>query len=168
MWILTFVSVLAVAVFLVGYWLKKRELPESLSACVYAFDSRNAQMVWTGFVWVSGVCGMIPLTAKMCDLGVVGFVVMAFLAFVGIMPLTDKKARPWHYTLALFAGVLSQVCVALVCAWWLLVWLVMAVLIGGCMCALNDAEKDVSICDGKGVLIAECLCALSVWGVSLV
>ena len=164
MWILTLISVLVTAIY-IGYVTKRTgELPTSISACVYEFSEKRSLMCWTGFMWVAGICGMIPLLAKLGDFGMVGFVTIIFIAFMGIMPLSNKETRPWHYWLAVLAGVLSQVCVALVCPYWLLIWTIWLPFLAGAMAAMNDSEEKPTLLNGKAVLFAEFSCAVSVWG----
>jgi hypothetical protein len=53
------------------------------------------------------------------------------------------------------AGVLSQVCVACLCPWWLLILALWLPLLAGAMAALNDAEEMPCLMNGHSVLVAE-------------
>lgn len=167
MWILTLISILATVIY-VGYVINRvGELPASISSCVYEFPESISQICWTGFIWIAGICGMVPLIARLGEFGIVGFVTLVFIVFVGIMPLSEKETRYWHYWLSVAAGVLSQVCVALACPYWLFVWTIWLPFMAGTMAALNDSEEELVLLNGKAALFAELSCAVSIWGCCL-
>lgn len=97
-------------------------IPDSISAMVYNL-SRKWRWLWT--VWMYAVA----LTLAPClidllpdDVQFIGFLTIAFLGFVGAMPLCETDMRMWHYMLAVAAGIFSQVCVAVINPYMLLSW----------------------------------------------
>lgn len=167
MWYLTLISII-VTVAYVGYVTYRRgELPDSISACVFDYSERSAMLCWTFFMWIAGFGGLVPLVVKLGDLGWIAFLALIGFGFLGVAPLVKGEKNTTHYLIGIATGFISQVAVVIYCPCWWLVWLVFVPLVAGAMGALNDAKEDVALCDGKGVLIAEGLCALSVWGASL-
>ena len=163
----TIVSILATVLYVGSVVWKTGEWPASISACVYAMKKQNSHLFWTLFIWVAGIYGMIPLMAKMGELSWIGLIGLIGFGFLGVIPLTDKDVRGWHYLIGITTGITSQVCVALASPWWLAVWLCYVPLFAGSMGAMNDSEEPPVICNGKGVLIIEVLCAIAVWGADL-
>lgn len=167
MWILTVISMVVAVAYVGSVVWKTGELPASVSACVYEFSERKALMCWTLTMWVSGICGLLPLAVKMGDLGWIGWLGMAGFGFLGVAPLIKGSRNTVHYIIGVATGVISQICVYLVSPWWIAVWLLYVPFVGGCMGAYNDSEEVPTVCNGKGVLLAEILCSISVWGAGL-
>ena len=99
------------------------------------------------------------------DLGFVGFLTMAMIAFVAVWPLFDKDHRKAHYVLGVLAGIMSQVCVAIVSPWWLVTWMLYVALI---LLSSYTQYKWLDYTYGKGVFIIEMTCYLTQTGASLV
>ena len=97
------------------------------------------------------------------DMRMLGFLTLVCLAMCGAMPLGDSRVnRRAHNVFGILSGILSQVCVAIVCPCWLSAWSLMAV-------AWIWTTKDCSrkALDGKGVFLAEAICLLTVAGAVL-
>lgn len=102
----------------------KRKLPESISAMVYVLPM-DGQWAWTVWLWIVSATACIPLIEVMEDSPwqFLAFLALGCLVFCGAMPLVRKDKNTAHYALSITAGVLSQVCVALTCPWWLMAWM---------------------------------------------
>lgn len=161
MWYLTLIS-LALAV--VGMIIMlKGGVPYSVSGLVYNLsDSKQ----WWWSVWLSAVAisVMVLLMGCLGDLGWVGWLTGICLMGAAVTPIIRKDTRTMHNICGVAAGLLSQVCVTCLCPWWLLVWLVWIPLIAGTMGALDDSEEMPQVLDGYGVLAAEVMCAVSLYG----
>lgn len=148
---------------------RTRKLPESISALVYALP-KKWQWVWIVWMLAVSFTTMIPVieVLSLKDAEVLGFVTLTSLVFVSVMPLTQEKKM--HCPLAVIAGIASQMCVVLICPWWLLLWIVMAGIIGvvaffkSAFALINDSEEVPVILDGKGVLLAEGICYVTMIG----
>lgn len=130
-----------------------RELPASISHMVFNL-SKGYQFVWTLFIW-SMAFGICPALLDALDGSIfqfVGFLTIAALAFVGAMPLVRHDPNTAHNILAIAAGIGSQLCVMLICSWWLLLWFVLVPLI---------ASSTMRIFEGKGIFILEVLCYIT-------
>lgn len=158
---LTIASIFLVISFLeVATW-RTRKLPESISAMVYLLPPQG-QWVWTLWLWAVAITAFAPMV-ELLDahgLGVVGFLSMAMLGFVGAMPLFVAEQRRAHNVLAVCAGVVSQFGPALLCVEWLWLWWIIPVLwlLTELWPWLGDRLG------GRVVLVAECICALTVYG----
>lgn len=141
------------------------ETPESISAFVYSLRG-GRRWVWSAWLVAVSVLLMPQLLELLPDgTEFFGFLTVVCLMGAAITPMVRKETRRLHTTLAVIAGVLSQVCVLIICPWWLLVWLVMAILIAGAFAGFNDADGEVTpLFEGTGVLISETLCTISVYG----
>lgn len=151
---------LAVALPAVAIW-KTKEVPHSISSLVDLFDGDKRWLwsVWlclVTFTLAPSLIESIPESWK-----VVGFAMLLCLTITAAMPLFDKEHEKWHDGFGIAAGVLSQICVLLVCPWWLLLWVVMAVLVFSGLAGFNEWKK---FCDGKGLFFTEAACALALYG----
>jgi hypothetical protein len=54
--------------------------------------------------------------------------------------------------------------VLLICPWWLMAWMAMVVLVMVAFAGFNDSEEVPVILDGKGVLLAEGICYVTMIG----
>lgn len=126
---LLIVSILLVALYVGATIWKHKELPESISAMVYDL-SKPWRWVWS--VWLATVTVMISpaLTAAMPDVwyGIAGHILIVLLAMTAAMPLLPGYHNKAHYICGIAAGIMSQVCVALICPWWLLAWCALVIL----------------------------------------
>ena len=117
--------ILSFLLFVVGVvvWLVRSGCdPESLSALVYEVPSG---MQWVWVLWMEAVAfSMAPCLLDVLPEGceVFGWLMVVCLMLCGGMPLVRNEENRWHYLFAIMAGVLSQLCVVLLCPWWLLLW----------------------------------------------
>lgn len=139
-------------------WRWKR-IPESMSALVFCL-SRPWQWVWIVWVWAVALLLTPPIIEAMPELlQVVAFFTTGMLMFVGAMPLVWGKSNTAHYALAITASIFSQVCVAVICSWWLLPWLLLPAGI-----VYVAGVKGNSSLEGKGVFVLEAICWICVTG----
>ena len=102
-----------------------KEIPESISAMVWGL---KGDLKWLWSIWLLAVSILTFVPAiEILDtngLGIIGFLSMVCISFVAILPLFDREHVMWHNIFAIIGGVLSQVSVALINPWWLLMWLI--------------------------------------------
>lgn len=153
------ISVLVALAGVAGAIIKEKKLPESISGMVFTLKG-NWKWLWTIWLWaVSFTIGIPTIDALPDNVKFLGFLMMAGLVFTGAVPLFEKNGRRMHYACAIAAGILSQVCVAMIEPWCLLVWLTFAGYMG--LLVWNVFyKKDYSQhwYDYKGVFLAEVLC----------
>ena len=137
-------------------------VPESVSGLVYNLSERM-RWLWSGWLVVVALTLMVPLMTALDDVAWLGWLTVVCLLGAAVTPVINRDTRTMHNICGVAAGLLSQVCVACLCPWWLTVWLIWIPLMAGAMAAFNDAERPV-FCDGKGVLVAECVCVVSLYG----
>lgn len=154
-------SSLLLAVLFVGaaIW-RLKALPDSISALVFLLE-RRWQWVWTLWLFAVALTLAPPLLDAMPDeWRFVGFLTVGSLLFVAAMPLVRHDENRAHYVLAVAAGVLSQLCVLVLCWPCLLLWGLMVVLLG--KATLPDEQLPWWL-DGKLTMVAECICAATVY-----
>lgn len=159
-------SILLAASFVgVAIW-RKRKLPVSISSLVYLFEG-NYRMIWTVWMWAVALLTAPALIDAMPeDFKFVGFLTIASLVFTGAMPLFMEDNKKMHFFFAYTAGILSQLCVVMICPWWLGVWMVFAFLMGSIY--VQPWGDIAKIVEHKGAFIAEMCCAASLWGCLIV
>lgn len=138
-------------------------VPESVSGLVYNL-SEKMRWAWSGWLIAVATTLMVPLMSALGDVAWLGWLTVVCLIGAAVTPVFRQDTRTTHYVCGIAAGVLSQVCVACICPWWLLVWLIWIPLISGTMGALNDAEEMPRVLGGYGVIVAEVMCAVSLYG----
>lgn len=146
------ISVL-IAVLYVGMAIYQHpQLPTSISHMVFDLQ-RPYQFVWTLFIgsMAFGICPSLLEVLDGSPFQFVGFLTIASLAFVGVMPLIKHDPNTAHNILAVAAGIGSQLCVLLICPWWLLIWSLFLVVV----------LFPVRILEGKGIFILELLCYIT-------
>ena len=143
---------------------KKKELPKSISHMVYDLPKGGWRWLWTIWLWSVVICAAPSLIEALSgsSFQFVGFLTIASLLFIGALPLFDTDHLKWHNTLAIAGGIGSQICTILICPWWMLLWVIMIVLMGGAFCAFNDNKGYYRFIDGKGIFITEILCSTTV------
>lgn len=147
--------------FLAAVIIKDRKLPDSISAMVYSLP-RSWQWVWIVWMWVVSVVTCIPVIESLPDdFKSFGFLTMGCLALCGSMPLIRQEENTLHYVFAVTAGVLSQICVVVCNPWLLLLWAIMLPFVMGAFAGFNDSKDIPVIAGGKGVLLAEMICYIS-------
>ena len=161
--ILSLILSLALAVSLVVVAsVRERSLPDSISALVYIFKHK---WLWTVWLWLVTLLTLIPAIEILSRIGMefLGFGTLACLVFCGAMPLFDKEHVRWHWITGTSGCILSQLCVLMISPWWLLSWLLMLLISMCCIAGYNDTD-DECVFQGKGVLLAECICYLALMG----
>lgn len=143
--------------------MSKGGVPESVSGLVYNLSERK-RWIWSGWLVAVALTLMVPLMSALSDVGWLGWLTVVCLIGAGVTPIINSETRTMHNVCGVAAGLLSQVCVACLCPWWLLIWAIWLPLLAGAMAALNDAEEMPCLLDGYSVLVAECTCAVSLFG----
>lgn len=158
---MTFLIISAMlTIFYVGIaaW-RRKSLPNSISAMVFHLPTRW-KWVWTA--WLALVTTFIapPLIEVMppAYFSLAAYSCIICLAMTAAMPLMPGN-NDAHCCLAIAAGVLSQICVAFINYYWLLTWLLF---LG--VCIYSTKKNNQTILDGKGVLLVEAVCWLSLTG----
>lgn len=159
-------SVLLAALYLGAASIRLRTLPESVSALVYLLPHGGWQWLWTLWLWAVTFLLTPALIEAMPDAWrFFALLCVACLLFVGAVPLFDTDHHRLHNALGIASGILSQACVWFVSPWWLLLWLLMAA-VG--VDAWFVHPRLPRWYDHKGVLIAELICAATVYGSLLI
>ena len=138
-------------------------VPESVSGLVYNLPERM-RWAWSGWLIAVALTLMVPLMSALGDVAWLGWLTVVCLLGAAVTPVFNRDTRTMHYVCGIAAGAMSQACVALIEYEWLLVWLVWIPLIAGTMGALNDSDEMPQVLDGYGVLAAEVMCAVSLYG----
>lgn len=141
-------------------------LPDSISAMVYEL-SRGWQWLWIVWMWVVSLLMCIPLIEVLPDdARALGFATLGCLCFCGAMPISDNHVnRRAHNAFGILGGILSQVCVAIISPWWLAAWSLFAAVYGyDLLPSQNGRIYPSRWYDGKGVFLAEMICAATVYG----
>ena len=138
-------------------------VPDSISGLVYNLPSRR-RWLWSGWLVAVALTLMVPLMSALGDFAWLGWLTAVCLIGAAVTPVIHKDTRRLHNICGVAAGVLSQICVMVLCPWWLLCWFIYVPLIAGSMAAFNDSEEMPVVCNGKGVLVSECICAVSLYG----
>ena len=134
-------------------------VPESVSAMVYDLKHK---WVWSAWLCAVSLTLMPALIDALPDyVRFIGFLTVCCLLGCAVTPIIRQDLRNVHNMLGVCAGVLSQLCVAFVCPWWLLAWTGMIAICGYVLLCAGDDECAV---DGRGVFLAESFCAFIVYG----
>lgn len=146
---------------------RRRGLPESVSAMVYDLP-RQGQWLWTLWIWAVSLLTCIPLVDTMpSGLGGIGFITLACLMLCGAMPISDNSvSHRAHNAFGILGGILSQVCVAVICPDWLFAWALWVFLMGSVY--VQPEGWLGRMMSGKGVFLAEMICTVTVCGSLLV
>lgn len=156
------ISILLAAL-VMGAVIWKCGVPDSVSAMVYTL-STPWEYLWTVWIWaVSLLMAPSLIEAIAPTWQFLGFLFTACMTFCGAMPLVPGSHNTAHNVLGVSAGVISQVCVLVISPWWLLLWLVMIALVLAVFAGFNENQTQ-RMCDGKGVLVAEITCYISLVG----
>ena len=161
---LLIIAILLMVIYIgITIW-KKKELPKSISHMVYDLPKGGWRWLWTIWLWSVVMCVAPSLIEALSgsSFQFVGFLTIASLLFIGALPLFDTDHLKWHNTLAIAGGIGSQICTIRICPWWMLLWFVMIILMGGAFCAFKDNKGYYRIIDGKGIFITEILCSTTV------
>jgi len=147
------ISSLIMAVLYVGaaIW-KNRELPDSISALVYDLPAGRWRWLWSA--WLAAVTLLLAPSLTAAGPMLAASATVVCLAMVAAMPLVPGTHNIEHYTTAIWAGILSQVCVWHADARWLWLWLLFVPM------TANIWKQTI----GKGTFIAEAICAAAVYG----
>lgn len=138
---------------LLGVW-KSGGIPYSLSSLVFALPKQQ-QWVWSAWMGITAVL-MLPVMLKALPetWEFTGFLTTACLLGVSATPLIHKDTERWHDTLAICAGVMSQICVAVLSPWWLVAWVLMLIK----PCVRRWARTNCT------VFLAEVICGITLFG----
>jgi len=131
----------------------KKQIPESVSAMVYAFPFK-----WLWTIWLWAVTILITpslLDAMPEDWKFLGFLTIGCLMFVGAMPLIPTESNKAHNILGVTAGILSQLCVLLINPQWLWLWAVWAVVF-----VIKTLDKSLDEWRWS-VFLSECVCYIT-------
>ena len=164
---LVFSILLAVAFTAAAIWIGKG-LSESVSSTVYVLPERGGwRWLWTIWLWtVTLTLAPALMEALPDEWRILGFAALVCLGMTGAMPVTMKEHKPWHDIFGVAAGVLSQICVFIICPDWLCVWMAAVFLIGS-----GYVQPDGwlgQICKGRQVFIAEAACACGTYGAVMI
>ena len=151
-------SILVAVLFIGLMTLTRRELPESISDMVYWLPDRK-QWIWSAWLCVVGALLFAPLTER-C--GWVGWLTEACLLGSALTPLVNVDTRKWHKWLGIATGVLSQVCVAMLCPDWLFAWAAFLFIMGSVY--VQPEGGMAKTVEHKGVFVTEVICMLSLFG----
>lgn len=162
------ISVLLTALGIGAATWKLGELPESISALVYVLPRQGGwQWLWIVWMWSVSLLTCIPLVSAMPDdWRILAFATLACLMLCGAMPISDSHVnRRAHNVFGILGGILSQACVLLISPWWLLAWLLFVAVYGyDLLISKNGRIYPSRWYDGKGVFLAEMICAVTVSG----
>ena len=129
MTIMLIISILLVALYVGATIWRRRELPESVSAMVHDL-SKPWRWVWS--VWLATITVLISpaLTAAMPHewYGIAGHICIVLLAMTAAIPLLSGEHNKAHNVCGISAGIMSQVCVMIICPYWLLTWILYLIL----------------------------------------
>ena len=151
---------LVISVTVVAVW-RMRALPDSISAFVYVFKHK---WIWTVWMWAVSLLTLIPAVDRLSNIGMelLGFGSLVCLMFCGAMPLIDKDNTVGHWVFGVSGCVLSQCCVWFINYHWLSFWMLFVFLF---LSSYVQSEGWLGrIMKGKGVLVAECVCYISIAG----
>jgi len=161
---MTILVLISLALVVVGVVLMSRGgLPESVSGMVFGLPAHK-RWVWSAWLVAIAMTVMVPLMTALGDAAWLGWLTVVGLAGAAVAPIINSDTLLLHDVCGVAAGVLSQVCVACLCPWWLLTWLVWLPLLAGAMAALNDAKESPCLLGGHGVFAAELTCAVTLYG----
>ena len=165
---LLFVSMLTAVAPLVVASVRERRVPVSISAMVCLLPEGGWQWLWTLWLWAVALTLAPPLMEAMPDgWRFIAALMLAALTFTAAMPLFGQENKKRHYYFAIASGILSQLCVLILNPWWLLPWLPVLALVVSAFSAHNDEDGIHKVCNGKGVIIAEVACVLSLYAALL-
>ncbi|MBP3756392.1 MAG: hypothetical protein J6I61_03825 [Prevotella sp.] len=138
-------------------------LPDSISAMVYDLP-RGWQWLWIVWMWVVSLLTCIPLIEAMPDdWRILAFAALACLMLCGAMPISDGNvSRRAHNVFGILGGIITQVCVAFISPWWLSAWCIFPAVV-----MLKGVYYTGTYFNGKGVLLAEMICYLTLTCASL-
>ena len=150
---------LAILVSFLSWHIYMDGVPDSISSMVYELKHK-----WVWSVWLCAVS--LTLMPVLIDtlpdyVRFVGFLTICCLLGCCITPLIRKELQGVHNMLAIMAGLLSQICVILICPWWMLAWTGMIAICGYVLLCAGEEECAI---DGRGLLLAEGFCALTTYG----
>lgn len=167
--VVTLISLILVVSFVAFVVWKNKELPESISAMVYDLPE-SMQWAWSTWLFFVALSLFTPMMEVMSEsYQFLGFMMLCCLIGVAITPTIQQETHRWHNIFGVAAGLISQLCVALICPYWLVLWFVPSVMIVCKFLSKNNEDKDdFSFAEEKGVFLAEALCATSLYGCLLI
>lgn len=161
MTVMTILSLLLVVSYLgITIW-RHRELPETISDMVY-WHPKKEQWVWSAWLVTVGLLLFAPLTER-C--GWMGWLTEVCLLGSALTPLMNPDTRVWHKWLGIATGILSQICVVMLCPDWLFAWAAFVFVMGSVYVQPEGNLAKAVI--HKGVFVAEVVCTVSLMGALL-
>ena len=153
------ISILLTVAAIVTVSITEKKLPKSISALVWSLSDCH-RWLWSCWLWIVVLTlapSLFEAMPESCSLP--AFLSVVCLMFVGAFPLFDNKHENLHIALAVIGGILSQVCVMIICPWCLLTWIVFLVLF-----VWNTKDHDKSWNDWyHGVFVAEIICMAALY-----
>ena len=132
------------------------KIPQSISSMVYLLDE-DRQWVWS--LWLA-VVAFLMMPSLLAASEWLGWLTVMCLLGTAVTPIIHEDTYKLHNILGILGGIFSQLCVLVTSPLWLLVWVAMGIF------AIVAYNNDGLI--GKYVvLVAEILCAMSLYGALL-
>lgn len=159
---LVIISIVMAVAYVAAVIINDKKLPDSISALVYSLPFKG-QWFWTLWLWAVSLTAGIPLLDIFPESWLfLAFMMLACIWFVAAMPIIWEEHKNAHNILGISACVLSQVCVAVVSPWCLMTWLIWPFLMGSTVIQPEGGDMR-KLFGGKGVFVAEAVCATSVY-----
>lgn len=146
--IMTLLSMLVLVVPVIVRWIK-RGLPASLSGMVFGSGGETAghtavgrRALWTAWIMTAAGLLAVPLMEAVAYKWVAWLTLLCLLA-VAVVPLMRSEKNTEHYVYGIAAGVMSQVCVALIEYEWLWLWPVWLLVFTWKTCGTDSWKRAV-------------------------
>ena len=149
---LTLLSFVTVFGLLTAWTRRDRRLPDTVSDMAYSHEGRARRLFYTLWLWTA----TFTLTPALFHLipeqwEGLAHVYATAMVLCGLQPLIVRQRGVFFLLFGLAGGVFSQMCVVVICPWWLLTWTHL-----GAMVAFADRRDTVpSWFVGKGVMVIE-------------
>lgn len=150
------ISMALVALYIALVYRRRGSLPDSMGTEVYVIPDGGWRWLWSVWMWSTvytitpKLFHVIPEQGQPC-----AHAFATAMLLLGILPLLKHEGDRGVFALGLAACFMSQVCVALVCPWWLLMWLSLP--------ALAAWRSDL-LAGGRYRLFVELTCYCSLTG----
>ena len=131
-------------------------IPQSISSMVYLLDE-DRQWVWS--LWLA-VVAFLMMPSLLVASEWLGWLTVMCLLGTAVTPIIHEYTYKLHSILGILGGIFSQLCVLLISPLWLLVWVAMGIF------AIVAYNND-GLMGKYTVLVAEILCAMSLYGALL-
>ena len=126
---LLIVSIIIASLGVIMGVLYNRAIPKSISSLAWLFKG-HWRWCWTIWLWIIAFLMVPSLVSSLPDeWKFIGFIFHTLLIFLGAIPSFDVSHEKQHTILAILAGILSQICVFILCPWWLFMWIIIPIVI---------------------------------------